>query len=73
MESRTEATVDILDNYILRKSLGYGLTSKVKLGIHKETGTEVAIKIIKKEFIKSHEKYMKYVLSEISTLSQLHN
>ena len=35
--------------YALTKTLGVGSTGKVKLGIHMETGTKVAVKIFSKE------------------------
>eukprot|EP00967_Tisochrysis_lutea_P129214 scaffold221979_cov33-Tisochrysis_lutea.AAC.5 len=37
---------DITDTYDIGETLGTGHFSKVKLGIHKETGMKVAIKVI---------------------------
>ncbi|KAJ3191311.1 Map microtubule affinity-regulating kinase [Irineochytrium annulatum] len=49
-----------LGNYQLIKTIGQGAFSKVKLGIHKETGQKVAIKIIdKKEMAVKTEKAKK--------------
>ncbi|KAJ3100257.1 Map microtubule affinity-regulating kinase [Phlyctochytrium planicorne] len=39
----------ILGNYNVGKTIGQGAFSKVKLGVHKETGQKVAIKIIDKK------------------------
>ncbi|KAJ3096246.1 Map microtubule affinity-regulating kinase [Phlyctochytrium planicorne] len=49
-----------LGNYQLLKTIGQGAFSKVKLGIHKETGQKVAIKIIdKKEMLAKANKAKK--------------
>jgi serine/threonine protein kinase len=34
-----------LDSYILTKTLGSGSTSKIKLGVHIETGQQVVVKV----------------------------
>ncbi|KAI9364379.1 kinase-like domain-containing protein, partial [Zopfochytrium polystomum] len=43
------ARKQVLGNYTLGKTIGQGAFSKVKLGIHKDTGQKVAIKIIDKQ------------------------
>lgn len=40
-----------LNDFFIGKTIGEGAFSKVKLGIHKESGTKVAIKIIDKATI----------------------
>lgn len=40
---------NVFDFYELRDNLGQGKYGVVKLGIHKKTGKEVAIKIVKKK------------------------
>ena len=46
--------VETVGPYILGKTLGRGTTGKVKEGVHKDTGFEVAIKIVKKEYVQTH-------------------
>ncbi|KAJ3018893.1 UNVERIFIED_CONTAM: Serine/threonine-protein kinase par-1 [Siphonaria sp. JEL0065] len=41
----------VLGNYNVGKTVGQGAFSKVKLGVHKETGQKVAIKIIDKKMM----------------------
>ncbi|KAJ3064166.1 hypothetical protein HDU99_004553, partial [Rhizoclosmatium hyalinum] len=41
----------VLGNYNVGKTVGQGAFSKVKLGVHKETGQKVAIKIIDKKLM----------------------
>ena len=40
-----------LGDYIIKKTIGKGTFSKVKLGVHKETKQKVAIKILEKSAI----------------------
>mmetsp|Transcript_21187 Transcript_21187/g.36379 ORF Transcript_21187/g.36379 Transcript_21187/m.36379 type:complete len:717 (+) Transcript_21187:149-2299(+) len=54
--------------FILGKTLGVGSTGKVKLGIHKDTGQKVAIKIVKKEFLESKPSLRKKVEREIAVM-----
>ncbi|KAI9473555.1 MAG: kinase-like domain-containing protein [Benjaminiella poitrasii] len=58
--------------YNLLQTLGEGEFGKVKLGIHVETGQEVAIKLIKKEGIGSDSRINK-VEREISVLKTLNH
>ena len=43
--------MDSMGPYILRRSLGSGGMAKVYLGVHRETGVEVAIKVLKPELL----------------------
>ena len=47
MSSQDKET--IIGDYIVKKTLGKGTFSKVKLGIHKVTNQKVAIKILEKD------------------------
>ena len=69
----TQRKVKTLDGYTIIKTLGYGVSSKVKLAVNTKTGEEVAIKIIKESFVQSQSKFTKYVLPEITTLMTLNN
>jgi serine/threonine protein kinase len=40
--------VDTIDDYILIKTVGRGSQASVKLSVHIESGTEVALKVFKK-------------------------
>ncbi|KAJ1904174.1 hypothetical protein LPJ81_002650 [Coemansia sp. IMI 209127] len=53
--------------YLLLQTIGEGEFAKVKLAIHRETGAEVAIKLIKKESIDSQVKLSK-IKREIAAL-----
>ena len=37
--------------FVLGKTLGKGMTSKVKLAVHEQTGFKVAVKIVKKKYL----------------------
>ena len=58
---------DKLSNYTFLKTIGKGTFGKVKLGIHKPTGEQVAIKILEKSKIQNKrdleriEKEIKYL------------
>eukprot|EP00741_Cyanophora_paradoxa_P001769 tig00000073_g1715.t2 len=54
--------------FILGKTLGVGSTGKVKLGIHKDTGQKVAIKIVKKEFLESKPSLRRKIEREIAVM-----
>ncbi|KAI8379739.1 uncharacterized protein BYT42DRAFT_569866 [Radiomyces spectabilis] len=57
----------VFGSYLLLQTLGEGEFGKVKLGIHMETGQEVAIKLMKKDNIDSSTRMTK-VEREISVL-----
>lgn len=62
-----------IGDYILDKSIGSGATGKVKLARHKDTGTQVAIKIIKKEIFKDHPTLLPKVQREIALMRLLNH
>jgi calcium-dependent protein kinase len=59
----------ILDDYEFKKELGEGSYGQVKLGLHKRTGLNRAIKIIKKNEIPEDERNA--MLKEVSILKSL--
>eukprot|EP01099_Mayorella_cantabrigiensis_P008832 TRINITY_DN872_c0_g1_i1.p1 TRINITY_DN872_c0_g1~~TRINITY_DN872_c0_g1_i1.p1 ORF type:complete len:322 (+),score=86.21 TRINITY_DN872_c0_g1_i1:63-968(+) len=63
--------MSITDKYEVREELGRGAFSIVKLGIHKETGERVAIKVISKKNVgKDYEKNLKM---ETAILQKVHH
>ncbi|KAH0787247.1 CAMK family protein kinase [Histomonas meleagridis] len=54
--------------YVLSKTLGEGITSKVKLAFHKETGQQVAIKIISKSLFLENEELQLKVKREVALM-----
>ncbi|KAH0794549.1 CAMK family protein kinase [Histomonas meleagridis] len=54
--------------YILSRTLGEGITSKVKLARHKETGQQVAIKIISKNLFLENEDFRLKVKREVALM-----
>ncbi|OMH82788.1 Serine/threonine-protein kinase KIN4 [Zancudomyces culisetae] len=58
--------------YVLLQTIGEGEFAKVKLGLHKETREDAAIKMIKKEWINSDVKLAK-ITREISALKVSRN
>ncbi|KAH3755914.1 CAMK/CAMKL/BRSK protein kinase [Pelomyxa schiedti] len=52
-------------NFLLGKDLGAGATGKVKLGLHKDNGYKVAIKMIDKDNMKDKVTAQKKILREI--------
>ena len=61
------ASYSKITDYILKQDIGEGNFGKVKLGIHKETGEEFAIKILNKEQIKIKMKNTIFKENEIIT------
>lgn len=47
-------------NYLLLQTLGEGEFGKVKLGVHKEYGEEVAVKLIKREKVGTPDGQLQY-------------
>ena len=62
-----------IGDYLLDKSIGSGSTGKVKLARHKDTGAQVAIKIIKKETFKDHPTLLPKVQREIALMRLLNH
>jgi len=62
----------ILGDYIIKKTIGKGTFSKVKLGIHKETKQKVAIKILEKsELVEKDD--IERLIREMEMLNSLDN
>jgi serine/threonine protein kinase len=57
-----------IGNYIIKQTLGTGSFSKTKLGIHKQTGEKVAIKILKDNLPKSS---LNTIFTEINALKAI--
>lgn len=57
-----------IKNYIILKTLGFGGTCKVKLGVHETTGKHVAVKIMKDDL---EDDVIKYVRCEVEALQKL--
>jgi serine/threonine protein kinase len=60
-----------IGDYVLDRSLGAGMTGKVKLASHQDTGEQVAIKIIKKSLFHEHPDLLKKVQREIALMRLL--
>ena len=58
-------------DYILGQLLGEGTTGKVKLAVHKETGEEVAVKIIKKSMFEVKPDLERKIRREIALMRLL--
>jgi len=48
-------SAEMVGPFILGRTLGRGTTGKVKAAQHKDTGLEVAVKIVKKQYVKTHK------------------
>ncbi|KAJ5076816.1 protein kinase [Anaeramoeba ignava] len=59
--------------YLLGKTLGVGTSGKVKLGVHKETGEKVAIKILPKTHFLNNPDLKQKVGREIAVLKLMKN
>ena len=59
-----------LGDYIIKKTIGKGTFSKVKLGIHKETKQKVAIKILEKSAIVEKDD-LERIIREMTILNQI--
>ena len=62
----------ILSNYKIKKILGEGTFSRVKLAINKETGQEIAIKILEKNKIKNSQD-LKRIEREINMVKNINH
>lgn len=67
MYSRAQEVGD----YILGRTLGSGTTGKVKIAVHKETGQQVAIKIIKKSQFETRPDLRSKIQREIALMRLL--
>jgi len=61
-----------LGNYIIKKTIGKGTFSKVKLGVHKETKQKVAIKILEKSALVEKDD-IERLIREMEMLNSLDN
>ena len=62
---------DCIENrYSLGKTLGQGAFGLVRMCIHKDTGKNFAIKIMKKSAIKKQEVYVKLLKNELEILGE---
>ena len=68
--SKTQET--IIGDYIVKKTLGKGTFSKVKLGIHKVTNQKVAIKILEKSKIVEKDD-LERIIREMDIIRQLNH
>ena len=60
------------DRFYLLKTLGTGATSKVKLGVEKEQGLKVAVKILKQSATpKQKQKLLESMVKEIKAMQEL--
>lgn len=61
----------LIGDYIVRRTLGEGTTSKVKLAQHRETGQYYAIKIIKKSDFSQKPNFQRKIEREIALMRML--
>lgn len=70
VDSKASASCKFIGEYCIRQTLGSGTFSKTKLGIHKKTGQQVAIKILKPNL---SETALKTILTEINALKAINS
>ncbi|KAG1443179.1 hypothetical protein G6F56_010770 [Rhizopus delemar] len=62
-----------IGEYIVGKTLGKGASGQVKLGVHHQTGEQVAIKIISKAHLAANPAIEKAVRREIAIMKLIHH
>ncbi|PHZ16459.1 Pkinase-domain-containing protein [Rhizopus microsporus ATCC 52813] len=62
-----------IGDYILGRTIGRGASGRVKLGIHKQTGEKVAIKLISRSQLLASSTTSKSVQRELAVLQLLHH
>ncbi|KAI8647470.1 kinase-like domain-containing protein [Parasitella parasitica] len=62
-----------IGDYILCRTIGRGASGRVKLGIHKQTGEKVAIKMISRSHLTASSITSKSVQRELAVLQLLHH
>ncbi|KAI8880847.1 Pkinase-domain-containing protein [Backusella circina FSU 941] len=62
-----------IGDYIVGKTLGKGASGRVKLGVHRHTGEQVAIKIISKAHLAANPAIEKAVRREIAIMKLVHH
>ncbi|KAI8144169.1 kinase-like domain-containing protein [Fennellomyces sp. T-0311] len=63
----------LIGDYYLGKTLGKGASGRVKLGVHRHTGEQVAIKIISKTHLAANPAIEKAVRREIAIMKLIHH
>ncbi len=61
---------ELVGPYVLGRTLGRGTTGKVKAAQHKDSGLEVAIKIVKKAYVKTHKQKIAREIAVMRLLDQ---
>ena len=62
----------LIGDYIVKKTIGTGTFSTVKLGVHRITQKKVAIKILDKNKIESHDD-LERIIREMQILTEMDN
>ncbi|KAL7310447.1 serine/threonine-protein kinase gin4 [Mucor circinelloides] len=62
-----------IGDYVVGKTLGKGASGRVKLGVHRNTGEQVAIKIISKAHLAANPAIEKAVRREIAIMKLIHH
>ncbi|KAI9481141.1 MAG: kinase-like domain-containing protein [Benjaminiella poitrasii] len=62
-----------IGDYVVGKTLGKGASGRVKLGVHRYTGEQVAIKIISKAHLAANPAIEKAVRREIAIMKLIHH
>ncbi|KAI9283156.1 kinase-like domain-containing protein [Sporodiniella umbellata] len=62
-----------IGDYIVGKTLGKGASGRVKLGVHRYTGEQIAIKIISKSHLATNPAIEKAVRREIAIMKLIHH
>jgi serine/threonine protein kinase len=60
-----------IGRYQLQRTLGTGANSKVKLGVHLDTGNKSAIKILKKQDPRVDANFLNLLMTEVETMAKL--
>ena len=72
-KTQTDSPKEItIGDYIIKKTIGSGTFSTVKLGIHRITQKKVAIKILDKNKIESRDD-LERIIREMQILTEMHN
>ena len=68
---RRPPTAEMVGPYVLGRTLGRGTTGKVKEAYHRDSGLEVAIKIVKKDYVKTHRTKISREIAVMKLIDQL--
>ncbi|GAA5816902.1 hypothetical protein MFLAVUS_010437 [Mucor flavus] len=69
----TQKPKKCIGDYVVGKTLGKGASGRVKLGVHRHTGEQVAIKIISKAHLAANPAIEKAVRREIAIMKLIHH